>query len=196
MARPPLEASPAAASGERRVGAQPLIVGTLGSPGGSADRPTILLGSYNSRIRYGQDARMRPGVSQKCGSLLPMGRDAVRSLFVDAAAYEPELGALSVNDIVYESLELVTVLDSTLLRKCRGDIAYFVSAVGSSFFTPRIIWLVFDTSIDLARSKGFPRYRICYRCFPLAPRSTWPQAANCKQELRTAITLAPSHTRG
>ena len=52
--------------------------------------------------------------------------------------YEPVLGALSVNATVCESMELGAAVGSNLLRKPGGNVAYFVSAVGSSFFTPHI----------------------------------------------------------
>ena len=48
------------------------------------------------------DARVRLGVSNECGTLLPMWRDGVRSLSVDAAAYEPVLGALSIHTTACE----------------------------------------------------------------------------------------------
>ena len=105
-------------------------------------------------------ARVRPGVSKERGFLLPMWNDVVRSLFVDATAYEPVLDALSVNATVCESMKLVTTSGSALLLKFGGDVGYLVSAVGSSFSTPHI---------DAARirhwfgeGKGFPRYRVCY----------------------------------
>ena len=81
---------------------------------------------------------MKPGANNKCGSMLPMWRDAVRSLSVDAAAYDSVLGALSINATACKFVELVAVLGSTLLQKCEGGVAYLVSAVGSSFVTPHI----------------------------------------------------------
>ena len=112
-------------------------MGVLGSYGGSAGRPVLLLpGSVlapGSGTRY--DARVKPGVNKKCGSLLPMWRDAVDSLSVDAAAYDSVLGALSINATVCEYMKLlVAVLGSALLRKCGGDVTYLVSAVGPPFF--------------------------------------------------------------
>ena len=65
-----------------------------------------------------------------------MWHDAVRSLSVDAAAYDAVLDALSINATVCEYMELVAVLGSALLRKCTGNVAYLVSAVGSPLFTP------------------------------------------------------------
>ena len=81
---------------------------------------------------------MRSGVSKECGSRLPIWRDAVRSFSVDAAAYEPVLGALSVNATVCEYVELAGVLVSTMLRKYGCDVAYLVSAIGSPLFMPHI----------------------------------------------------------
>ena len=77
-------------------------------------------------------------MSNECGSLLPIWRDTVRLLSVNAAAYEPVLGALSVNATVCESMGLVAALGSALQRKCGGDVVYLVSVVGSFFFTPYI----------------------------------------------------------
>ena len=95
----------------------------------------------------------RPGESRECDCLLPMWRDGVRSLPVDAAAYGHVLGALSINATVCECMELVSVLVSTLQRKCGDDVGYLGSTVGSPFFTQ---------DIDVARvrhwfgdSKGF-----------------------------------------
>ena len=59
-----------------------------------------------------------------------MWRGAERSLSVDAAAYEPLLGALSVNAIVCESIELVSALGSAIPQKCGSDADYLVSAIG------------------------------------------------------------------
>ena len=53
------------------------------------------------------DARVRPGMSKECGLMLPMWRDAVRSLSVDATAHEPVLGALSVNATVCKPIEMI-----------------------------------------------------------------------------------------
>ena len=119
-----------------KVGAQPLAVGMFGSHGRSIGRPVFLPGSVpapGSGTRY--DARVKPAVNKQCGSLLPMWREAVRSLSVDAAAYDFVLGALSINATVCEYEEVVAVLDSALLRKCGGDLACLVSAVGY-FFHP------------------------------------------------------------
>ena len=89
-------------------------------------------------------------MSKKNGSLLPMWRDAARSLSVDAAEYEPALGALSINATVCKYMELVAVLDSSLLRKYGGDVAFLVSAVGLPFFLRYTsTWLIFG--IVLAR---------------------------------------------
>ena len=139
--RSTLEAPPLAASEGAKVGSQPLAVGVLGSYGGSAGLPVLLPGSVpapGSGTRF--DARVKPIVNKECGSLLPMWRDAVRSLTVDTAAYDSVigyvLGTLSISATVCENMELVAVLSSALLRKCGGDIAYLVSAVGSPSFTP------------------------------------------------------------
>ena len=179
MTRPTLEAPTAAASEERKVRGRPLAVGVLGSYGWSADRSVILPGSV-SALGSGtrQDARVRPGVSNECGSLLPIWRDTVRLLSVNAAAYEPVLGALSVNATVCESMGLVAALDSALQRKCGGDVVYLVSVVGSCFFTPYID--VTRVRYWFGKIKSFPRYRVCYRSFSLAPRSTWRRAVICK----------------
>ena len=67
-----------------------------------------------------------------------MWRGAECALSVDAAAYEPLLGALSVNAIVCESNELVSALGSALLWKCGSDVGYLVSAIGLSLFTLQI----------------------------------------------------------
>ena len=53
---------------------------------------------------------------------------------IDATAYDSVLGALSINTTACEYVELVAALGSALLRKCGGDVAYLVSAVGSPFF--------------------------------------------------------------
>ena len=135
MARPTLEGPPVAASKGVKVGAQSLAVDVFGSHGGNAGRPVLLPGSVpapGSGTRH--DARMRPDVSEECGSLLQMWRDVVRSLPVDDAVYEPILCALSINAIVCKYMELVAVLGSALLQKCRGDVANLVSAVESPFF--------------------------------------------------------------
>ena len=140
-----------------KAGVQPLAVGVFGSYGGSAGRPVLLPGSVpapGSGTRY--DVRVKPSGNKECGFPLPMWRDAVRSLFIDAAAYGPVLGALSINNsTVCEYMELITVVGSAMPRKCRGDVACFVSAVSSPFFTPHI---------DVARLrhwfgevKGFPQ---------------------------------------
>lgn len=81
---------------------------------------------------------MRPGLSKKCGFLLPKWRDAIRSLTVDAAAYESVLGALSIEATVWEYMEIAAALGSTLLQKCGDDLAYVVSAVGSRVCTPHV----------------------------------------------------------
>ena len=103
-----MEPPPLAASGGGKVGAQRL--GVFGSHVGREGCPILLPGSVSapgSGTRY--DARVRPDVSEESGSLLPMWRDAVRSLSVDAAAYEPVLGALFINATVCEYLDLVAV---------------------------------------------------------------------------------------
>ena len=43
-----------------------------------------------------------------------------------------------VKATVCESIDLVATISSALMRKCGGDVAYLVSAVGPSFFTPHI----------------------------------------------------------
>ena len=137
MARLTLESPPAAASDGKIVGAGPLAVGVSGSHGGSACRPVLLLGSVTvpgSGTRH--DTRVRPGVSKECGSLLPMWRDAIRSLSVVAVAKESVLDALSANASVCESIERVAAVGFALLWKCGGDVACLVSVVGSLFFTP------------------------------------------------------------
>ena len=70
--------------------------------------------------------------------MLSMWRGAVRSLSVDAAAYEPVLGSLSGNTTMFEHMQLVAAIGYALLRKCGGDVAYLISAVGSFIFTPGI----------------------------------------------------------
>ena len=75
-------------------------------------------------------------------------------LCINADAYEPVLGALSVNATMSESMYIVAASDSALLWKCGGAVTCLVSAVWSSFCTPYI---------DVARArywfveeKGFP----------------------------------------
>ena len=136
-ARPTLDLPPPAASEGAKVGAQLLAMGELGSYGGSAAGPVLLPGSISSPgsgTRY--DARVKPGVTKERGSLLPMWRDAVRSLFVDATAYVSLLDASSINSVVCEYMELIAILGSALLRKSGRDAACLVSAVRSPFFTP------------------------------------------------------------
>ena len=138
MARPTLEPPPVAVSEGVKVGAQSLAVGVFGSHGGSTDRPAFLpwsISALGSGARY--DARVRPSVSKECGSLLPMWRDGVRPLSVDAAAYENALliGALSINTTVCGYIELDIVLGSALLRECEGYVVYLVPAIGSPFVT-------------------------------------------------------------
>ena len=73
MARPTLEASLEAISEGRRVGDRLLTVDVLGSHGESVRRPVYLQGSIpapGSGTRH--DARVRSGVNEKCGPLLPM----------------------------------------------------------------------------------------------------------------------------
>ena len=70
--------------------------------------------------------------------MLPTWRDAVSPLFVDAVAYWPVLGALSVNATVCESMEVVAALGSGLLRKCRENVAYLASGVGTFYVTSHI----------------------------------------------------------
>ena len=172
-----LETPPLVASEGAKVGAQPLTVGVFGSYGGSAGRPVLLPGlftAFGSGTRY--DARVKSSVDKEYDYLLLIWRDAVRSLSVDAAAYDSVLGALSINATV-----------------C--DVAYLVSGVGSPFFTPHIG--VARVRHWFGEVKGFLQIsRLLYRCFPLAPRSTWRRAAICKQKSLTATTLAPSHTQG
>ena len=126
-------------------------MGVFGRHGGSAGRPVLLTGSVpapGSGTRY--DTRVRSGVRKECGYLLPMWRDAVRSSSVDAAAYKPVLGALSINATVCEYMELVAVLGSAMLRKCGGNVAHLVLAVGPPFILRYTsTWLVFG--IGLAR---------------------------------------------
>ena len=79
-----------------------------------------------------------------------MWRNTVRLLFVNVAVFKPVLGALSANDTVCESMELVAALGSALLQKCGGDVAHLAPAVGSSFYLRHTsTWLVFG--IGLAR---------------------------------------------
>ena len=90
MARPTLDAPPAAASEGRRVGAQSLVAGVLVSHGGSVGHSVLMPGLVpvpGSGKRH--DSRVGSDVSKECDSLLPMWRDAVRSLSVDTASYEP-----------------------------------------------------------------------------------------------------------
>ena len=126
MARPTLETRPAAASAGRIVEAQ-LFVVVLVSHGGGASRQVILPGSVlapGSAMRHDalyirlpgsvpapgsgtqHDARVKRGVSNECGSRLPMWRRAVRSLSVDAAAHEPVLRGLSVRATMCDVCEL------------------------------------------------------------------------------------------
>ena len=109
--RDQLWSPPVAASVGVKVGAQPLAVGVFGSHGGSIGRPVLLTGlvpAPGSGTRY--DASVKPGVNKECGSLLPMWHDAVRSLSVDAPAYDDVLGALSINATVCVYMDLVAVL--------------------------------------------------------------------------------------
>ena len=132
--RPP----PLAASGEAKVGAQPLAVCVFGSHGGSADRSALLPGSVPAPGSGTQcDARVKPGVNKECGSLLPMWRDAVRSLSIDAAAYDYVLGALSINATarVYgASWRFRLRLAAEVWRRCR----LFGIGRWVTLFTPHI----------------------------------------------------------
>ena len=142
MVRPTLEAPFASGVGESENWGAALGYGrVLGSNGGSASRPALLSGSVpalGSGTRY--DAHVKPGVDKECGPLLPMWCDAVRPLSIDADAYDYVLliGTLSINTTACEYMELVVVLGFALMRKCGGDVAYSVSAVGSPFFTSHI----------------------------------------------------------
>ena len=134
MERPTLETRTAAASDGRIVGAQFFFV-VLVSHGRSASRPVLLPGSVlapESATRHDalyvrlpgsvsapgsgtrHDARVRRGVSNECGSRLPMWRRAVRLLSVDAAAHELVLRALSVRGTIYDVCELFDGLGSAL----------------------------------------------------------------------------------
>ena len=90
----PHKAPPVAGSEEVKVGAQPLAVGVFGSHGGSAGRRVLLpvsVSTPGSGTRY--DARVKPGVSKECESLLPMWRDALRPLSLDAVNGDTEVYA-------------------------------------------------------------------------------------------------------
>ena len=178
-----------------RVGARSLAMGVLSSHGGSTGRPVRLPVSVpapGSDTRH--DASERPGVGKECGSLLPIWRDAVHFLSVDAAAHEPVRGALSVNATVCESMELVAASGLALVRKCGGAFAYLVSAVGSSFCTPKI---------DVARVrhcfdeiKGFSDIsRLLQGLSRSTPVGVAPGGDFQAGITYAAITLSPSHTR-
>ena len=73
MARPTLDAPPAAVSKVRGVVAQPLVVGVLGSYGGSASHSALMPGLVPaSGSGKRDDAHVGFGVSKESGSLLPM----------------------------------------------------------------------------------------------------------------------------
>ena len=67
-----------------------------------------------------------------------MWRNAARSFSVEDAAYEPVLGALSINATMCEPMALFAAVRSSLLQRCEGEVACLVSAVGLSFGTPHI----------------------------------------------------------
>ena len=95
----------------------------------------VRIGSTSgSDTRY--HARVRPGgVNKECASRLLMWRNASRLFSVEVAAYEPILGALSINATMCEPMELFAAVRSALLQRCEGEVAYLVSAVGLSFGT-------------------------------------------------------------
>ena len=100
-----------------------------------------------------------------------MWREAVRPLYVDTASNKPVLGALSVTATMCKPIEICAALHSILLQTCGVVVDYLVSDVVFSFVTPHI-------NVDRVRYwfgdvKGCPRFHFCYRCFALAPRSTW-----------------------
>ena len=95
-------------------------------------------------------ARMRPGVNKECASglLMMMWCNAARSFSVEDAAYEPVLGALSINaTTMSEPMALFAAVRSALLQRCEGEVAYLVSVVGLSFVTPHIDGLVSGTGL-------------------------------------------------
>ena len=96
----------------------------IGSTSGSDMR-------YHARVRRG-------GVNKERASRLLMWRNAARSFSVEVAAYEPVLGALSINATMCEPMELFAAVRSPLLQRCEGEVAYLVSAVGLSFGTLHI----------------------------------------------------------
>ena len=79
-----------------------------------------------------------PGVNKECVSGFLMWRNAARSFSVEDAAYEPVLGALSINATMCEPMALFAAVRPALLQRCEGEVAYFVSTVGLSFGTPHI----------------------------------------------------------
>ena len=163
--------------------------------GGSVGRPVLFAESVQPPgpgTRH--NARVRPGVSKECGSRLSMWREAVRPLYVDTAANKPVLGALSVTATMCKPIEICAALHSILLQTCGGVVDYLVPDVVFSFVAPHIN--VARVRYWFGDVKGCPRFHFCYRCFALAPRSTWRWAVICKQKSSAPITLAPSHKRG
>ena len=77
-------------------------------------------------------------MNKECASRLLMWRNAARSFSVEDAAYEPVLGALSINATMCEPMALFAAVRSALLQQCEGEVACLVSAVGLSFGTPHI----------------------------------------------------------
>ena len=75
----------------------------------------------------------------------------VRSLSINAAAYDPVLGTLSVNATVCKSMELVAALGSALLRKSGALSLIWYRPLGHPFLRHTSMWLVFG--IGLAREK-------------------------------------------
>ena len=163
MVRPTSEPPPLAAAERAKVEAQPLAVGVFGSHGGSAGRPALLPGSVpapGSGTRY--DASVKPRVNKERGSPIPMLRDVVRSLFIDAAAYDSVLGALPINATACEYMELVAVLGSALLRKVWRRRRLFGICRWVTFFYPThrrgscsaLIWRSKRVSPDIAFITG------------------------------------------
>ena len=184
-----------AASEAVKVGVQPLAWGVFGSHGGSASRPVLLpepVLAPGPGTRY--DALVRSGVSEECDFLLTMWRDAVRSLSVDAAAYESVLGALPINATMCEYMKLVAVVGSTLLRKCGGDVGYLVSAVGLSFFTS--IYRRGSCSALVPRGKRVSTdIAFVAGAFPWRPGRRGAGRRFESRKSLTATILAPSHTQ-
>lgn len=108
----------------RRFGARPTTAGVLDRHGVNASRPVLRPGSVPAP---GPGTQRVPCVDllsmgSRCGSLPSLYRDAV--------------GALTVNTTA--SLGMIADLSSAMLRRCEGDVARLVDAIGPKFLAPHV----------------------------------------------------------